>query len=138
MNVWSGRIGLRGRADAIYNGAEAEAERKGGPNHRGRQDALTAALKVKTEHPESIGGATHVTHHMRSPIEEQSGKTGLLPEHPITNRMADGSLAAPAASRRRVLQRVSLMELVTTMSTSCNFRIAWSNVFSTPRSRQSV
>jgi hypothetical protein len=38
---------------------------------RGRQDALTAALKVKTEHPESIGGATHVTHHMRSPVEEQ-------------------------------------------------------------------
>jgi hypothetical protein len=85
---------MRGRADAIYCGAEAEKE--GGPNRRGRQDALTAALKVKTEHPESIGGATHVTHHMRSPIEEQSGKTGLLPEHPFTNRMADGSLASPA------------------------------------------
>jgi hypothetical protein len=88
---------LKGRADRIVVVAE---------------DALIAALKVKTEHPEAesctsahkIGGATHVTHRMRSPntlIEEQIRQDsppsgGLLPEHLFTNRMADGSLASPA------------------------------------------
>jgi hypothetical protein len=59
---------LKGKADRIVVDAE---------------DAFIAALKVKTEHPEAvimtsahkIGGATHVTHRMRSPIEDQSGKT---------------------------------------------------------------
>jgi hypothetical protein len=102
-NVWSGRIGLRGRADAIYNGAEAEKKAD-----RIVVDAKTRSpppLKSRLSTPNRSAGRRTSPITCARPLRSNPARQGYYLNIPSRTGWRTVRLHHQPASRRRVLQR---------------------------------